>query len=65
MTSCPKCTKITAIGFIVIAVILLGVNVKWWSIAGIEWYTLAILWFGITSFAKGTCKDCQLPSKKK
>jgi formate-dependent nitrite reductase membrane component NrfD len=59
MGMCPKCGKITAILFIVLALVFLSVDLGKWEFWNVSWWTALFAVWGITLFGKTSCKDCQ------
>jgi len=67
--TCCKCKKVCAWGLVIIGAALVGVDLGWWTIGGLNWYSLLILWFGIGKLGGSSCADCKascaMPSGKK
>lgn len=56
---CAKCTKITAVLFLVIGILYLGQDLSWWTFWTLNWYTTLFLLIGIVKFGHTKCPDCK------
>ena len=49
MMGCKKCSKVSALIFLVLGV---------WDFWNVQWWTALFLLMGLCSFAMGSCPDC-------
>tara|TARA_Y100000310_G_scaffold345729_1_gene468933 strand:+ start:13758 stop:13949 length:192 start_codon:yes stop_codon:yes gene_type:complete len=63
MHGCGKCSKVSALIFLIVGLLFLLVDVGVWDFWNLQWWTILFLIIGVTCFAMGTCKDCQAMKK--
>lgn len=66
MNMCNKCSVVSGLIFLVLGVLFLLVDLKYWDFWGVQWWTALFLWMGLVHVCKTKCADCcDMPSKKK
>ena len=59
MYMCAKCTRGFAWVLLVLGVAFLGVDFRWWTFWGLNWWTVVFLVWAFAHFGRGHCPECQ------